>query len=361
MVYVAGTIKIALTAEALNMVEAVGEFSRHRLIPAVYIIGKEKKKPVLVYVPAVSGQSLAHGYQEQLAKLATMRGIKVCGLCQMGSFVKHGLPNIFLKDRVRDEYKILNRYDPNFVNFMENLYNLVSNDNLKDAYRLMLECVVEDIGGFLIPDLQLKRTSVVSFSYMVPVARTLGDVQPQMYTRAGVQATREHGQMIFHEDLASALYHFAFGLDIQRVGRAETPYGTVELPLAERLKRIELALDAFVPLIDSLRFGAKKSRKNPLAELHSVAVTISHPLPFRPEAAFSTDYIAETVKRAITVVNYLEDYGQEIKIYYYTKYDEKPAGGNENKVTVEEAENFVDLMKKVKEEILKLYQEKEKS
>ena len=59
--------RLKLNAEALNMVESVGNYVRHRRVPIAFKKGDEF---VLRYVPAISGESIAHGYQVILASLA---------------------------------------------------------------------------------------------------------------------------------------------------------------------------------------------------------------------------------------------------------------------------------------------------
>ena len=76
-----------VNVEALNMAESIGNYIKHRRAPiAVY----ENGRYVLRYVPAISGESIAHAYQEWLAEEASKTGLSVCDMCKKGEFVKHG-------------------------------------------------------------------------------------------------------------------------------------------------------------------------------------------------------------------------------------------------------------------------------
>ncbi|AEH24647.1 DevR family CRISPR-associated autoregulator [Pyrococcus yayanosii] len=95
-------VRFEANVEALNMVETAGNYSKHRRVP--YLV-EEDGKLKSVYVPAVSGESLAHAYQEHLVREALGMGLPVCDDCAKGEFFKsmdevHLAPKLFLLDRV---------------------------------------------------------------------------------------------------------------------------------------------------------------------------------------------------------------------------------------------------------------------
>jgi CRISPR-associated protein Csa2 len=72
-------------AEALNMVESVGNYSRHRTAPMLLGPIKQGDKGLrykITMAPAVSGQSIAFGYMTALVKLAIQRNLPVCDECK---------------------------------------------------------------------------------------------------------------------------------------------------------------------------------------------------------------------------------------------------------------------------------------
>ena len=96
MVYVGVSARVLVNVEALNMSESVGNVVRHKRAPIVVQVRNGGTKAyVLRYAPVVSGESIAHGYQVILAKLAAEKGLSVCPLCRIGSFVKHASSDIF--------------------------------------------------------------------------------------------------------------------------------------------------------------------------------------------------------------------------------------------------------------------------
>ncbi len=77
--------RVILNAEALNMTESVGNYVKHRRVPIIMRRGSEY---VTIHVPAVSGEAIAHGYQELLAREALSEKLPVCKLCSRGIFLK---------------------------------------------------------------------------------------------------------------------------------------------------------------------------------------------------------------------------------------------------------------------------------
>jgi len=81
MVWLSLSARLLINVEALNMAEAVGNYTRHRRAPVVIPTNGGYK---VVYVPAISGESLAHAYQAWLVHEARIRGLPVCSLCARG-------------------------------------------------------------------------------------------------------------------------------------------------------------------------------------------------------------------------------------------------------------------------------------
>ncbi|MEM1640518.1 MAG: hypothetical protein QW206_02805, partial [Acidilobaceae archaeon] len=78
--------RFLVNVEALNMVESVGNVTKHRRAPIVtYSEGKYN----VVYVPVVSGEAIAYHYQRLLTQIAESMELKVTGLDKQGYYLKY--------------------------------------------------------------------------------------------------------------------------------------------------------------------------------------------------------------------------------------------------------------------------------
>ena len=94
-VYLSLSARLLVNLESLNMAESVGNVTKHRKAPVVRV-GEGGYR--LVYVPVISGMSLAHHYQHLLAKLAKERGINVTRMSLLGYFMK------FADDKITQKF-----------------------------------------------------------------------------------------------------------------------------------------------------------------------------------------------------------------------------------------------------------------
>ncbi|NAY89129.1 MAG: type I-A CRISPR-associated protein Cas7/Csa2, partial [Desulfurococcales archaeon] len=99
------TARILVNAEALNMAESVGNYTRHRKAPVV-VPGEDGYS--IIYVPAVSGESLAHAYQSILTQIATQRGLPVTEMDRQGYYMKFSDENIIKSYYANELMKALN-------------------------------------------------------------------------------------------------------------------------------------------------------------------------------------------------------------------------------------------------------------
>lgn len=223
-------VRFEANVEALNMVETAGNYSKHRRVP--YLV-EEDGKLKTVYVPALSGESLAHAYQEHLVKEALSLDLPVCDDCRRNEFYKsmdevHFAPKLFnrqdvfndilgngnLKKVIGNTISLLiaeiekesNKNRPNedklkelekFKEFMENLkgYEKPREYLLNDLSLaaqifgkyvikkgilglsparieeiIVKSCVIEDVGGFLYTgSMPIRRSSAFQVSYALPV------------------------------------------------------------------------------------------------------------------------------------------------------------------------------------------------
>jgi len=309
--------------EALNMAEAVGNYTRHRLAPVIKI-EKDDQGRVTGYkvtmAPAVSGQSIAYGYMKTLAELAKKRGLPLCDQCrnyeQYGGFFKRA-----------------------------DVLDLGHDERIES-------CVVEDTTGFLVAakaegggqkskakkgeeeggeerGVSIKRTSAVMFSYLVPDG--VGVITPQIHVR--YNRVDPDQQIPFQVESGTAIYIHGVAVDVDRIGLKED--GTY---VADRRRRVELAFEALKHLYSGMLFGAKKSRYLPVFEALGGVAAVSKGLPFMVSPPRLGDYVTETAKRAAAV-------GGGIKLFCFDREGITTCGRAEGVVTTSTLEELVDAVK----------------
>ena len=328
MVWVSLGLRASVNVEALNMVESVGNVTRHRKAAIVY---KTKTGYVIRWVPVVSGETIAHAYQYWVAKLARDRGLPVCSYCSIGEFVKHAQPEIFgnLPWEVKLKQLVSQKnYDPHVF-----------------EAEIVRNCVVEDIGGFLFPGPRpVKRTSRFITGYMVPAIDAIDKVavEPQFHVRHAPKAQQELGQaqMIYYVEVGSAVYTLSFALDVNGIGKTSMVKIKEVVPKDEKLRRIECALDALALMLDSKLFGAKLTRFNPVMDYESIVIAVSRKYPFNVSPPANSNYAEETVTRANTFSKAL---GDEVRVLGY-RVDVKG---------IEKYNTVIELMEEVKEYVKK--------
>ncbi|MGC9021361.1 MAG: type I-A CRISPR-associated protein Cas7/Csa2, partial [Candidatus Methanodesulfokora sp.] len=255
--------RVLINVEALNMTESVGNYVKHRRVPVVM-----PGTYATYFVPSVSGESIAHGYQQVLAEEAARANLPVCKLCSKGYFLKSTNDAVF-----RESFGI----EPP-----------KGEDEFEKA--VIKNCTVEDVGGFLYAPARggrnVKRTSNFFVGYMIPARESLESavIEPQLHTRYALGTPfveaggRAGGQMIYYIELSSAVYTFSFDLDTKYLGKTTfsmSSAGSMAISDEERKKRIGVALDAFSKFIMEMMFGAKKTRFLPVVEWESIAIAVS--------------------------------------------------------------------------------------
>ncbi len=289
--------RLLLNVEALNMTESVGNYVKHRKVP---VLVPEENGFVTYFVPAISGESIAHGFQVVLAEVAKSKGLPVCNLCENG---------IFLKSTNKGVFSEAFKKDPP-VNDMELEREILSN------------CVVEDIGGFLYAEkeMNVKRTSNFFTGYMIPVREALDSVvvEPQLHSRyaLGTQFVKREeqqlGQMIYYVELSSAVYTFSFDFDNRFVGKVTFNYENAGKEVVKDGKeRVEATLDAIKKFLYEFSFGAKKTRFMPIVSWESLAIAVSNDTWTVP-SPFTRKYM-ENAERKLKKVSY------ETKLFMFPK------------------------------------------
>ncbi|ABU82317.1 type I-A CRISPR-associated protein Cas7/Csa2 [Ignicoccus hospitalis] len=333
--------RILLNAEALNMAESVGNVTRHRKAPVVL---KTNQGFRVVYVPAISGESLAHAYQSHLADVAKEMGLPVCKCCEQKVFIKSNDSKMATQCGHSIDVKAKN----------------VSQIDIER--KIVEECVVEDVGGFLFTDKAVKRTSRFRVGYMLPTLDSLREgafgSEPEIHVRfAGAQ--QEEGQILYYVEVGSALYNFNFSLDVSEIGKLSSENADLgkapgELPAEERLRRAEAAVVALKRFLGTMLFGAKRTRFNPVWDVYSLQAVVTT-LPFEATPGNDKDYVKDTVERLCSL-------GVKAWVFYFDKEDKKDKEDKEgveelkgcDAVSVEKVGSYLEAVSKAGEKALEL-------
>jgi CRISPR-associated protein Csa2 len=308
------SFRLRVEVEALNMVEAMGAYTRHRTVSILKPRG-EGKGYRLVIAPAVSGQAVAYGYMKSLVELAQRKGLPVCDQCRSyeakGGFIKHGT------------------------------------DTKGELEKLVKDCIVEDVTGFMVAEAKIRRTSPIQFSYMVPdIDSSDVAIEPQFHVRAAKPGEKPQP---FQVEAGTAIYILGVALDIDKVGTIPGDDGKPRVIVNDRAERVKTAIQAIANLLEGLSFGAKKARYLPIYEVVGAVAAVSHPVPFTVSPArLSRDgnYIDKTVARATTYVKLFSDVNEYIKVLYMDR--EGVAGEVKAEgIEVEKVNSISDLIAKI--------------
>ncbi|MFA4719799.1 type I-A CRISPR-associated protein Cas7/Csa2 [Pyrococcus kukulkanii] len=304
-------VRFEANVEALNMVETAGNYSKHRRVP--YLV-EEDGKLKTVYVPALSGESLAHAYQEHLVREALSMNLPVCDDCKRNEFFK-SMNKVHLKKKI----------DP------------IPDDPKKIEEAIVKACVIEDVGGFLYAEKPpVRRSSAFQVSYALPVKSValFATSEPQLHARhAQIDVSSKKGnvseQMIYYVETGTALYGFTFNLDLDAIGVSAITSKPI-LDESEIKARREAALKALFRMLSSSQFGAKLSRFFPVGGITELVVAVTEH-PFVVTSPIYDNYIARTEKRLAV----LKEFGEE---YFFTV-------ASEDKVPEEALKEAIDYLK----------------
>ncbi|MEM2575164.1 MAG: type I-A CRISPR-associated protein Cas7/Csa2 [Sulfolobales archaeon] len=329
MVFLSLSARILLNVEALNMVESVGNFIRHRRAPIAVSTGNGF---TLKYVPVISGESLAHAYQELIADAGMKSGVKVCSNCSAGYFIKHSDDSV-LEDWAKDAIK---KGGTTFESV------------------IIQHCVVEDVGGFLYAGKEpVKRTSRFQVGYMIPALDTITStaVEAQFHVRYSM---KREAQSIYNVEVGSAVYTFGFNLDVDGIGVLSSSKTELAVSKEERLKRIELAVKSLNTMLSNALFGARRTRFTPIWKILNAVAVVSHPIPITAEPPHTKEYIINTSRKVESSKELLNKgsvkINESVWVGCYRSSDEElPEIEN-----VEELKDLTKLISQALEHIVKL-------
>ncbi|MCS6785168.1 MAG: type I-A CRISPR-associated protein Cas7/Csa2 [Candidatus Caldarchaeum sp.] len=358
-------VRFLCNVEALNMVESIGNLSKHRKAPIVVPIGNGFK---LLYVPAISGESIGHAYQQALVdETLAFYGdnAPVDEWCKRGEFIKFG-------DRKHMTTPLLKIIDEVKSNKKEEEIAEAKHRVEKEA---IISSIVADVGGFLIAEgAPVKRTSCFQVGYAIPVFDALDStaIESQFHVRymasetvesksqqqkekkdtdkegnGGEQPSKQEerkGQAIYYVEIASAVYGLTFNINLDMIGR--TSMVKVEEVVNDRFDRVKVALAAASRLFTSKGFGAKRSRYLPVEDTLTIVAAVAAKRPFVVSPPQYPNFAEETYTRAVAMNQMLQRFNasQNISITGFSKERPLP-DGIQKAGSVEEV--FIKLFDKV--------------
>jgi len=319
--FISLSARLLVNVEALNMVETIGNVSRHRRATMILQTEGGYRK---VEVPCVSGEAVAHAYQEALIEAAEAIYTKekipvpVCEWCKRGEFFKsmddaHTMPQVKAAIKGKKASDLASTFESEVIR----------------------NCIVEDIGGFLRAERPpVKRTSRFQVGYMMPVmdAVETTSLESQFHVRhapsEAVRGEERAAQMIYYVEVGSAIYGMSFNLDVDGIGKTSMVEVKQAIDCEERVRRVKTALAALLALLSSKTFGAKRSRFLPLIEVKSVMASLSTPIPFTLEPPTLSSFVKNTVMKKEKFLDTLSRLGidEELHIYAYSSEVKIPEG-----------------------------------
>jgi len=302
--YLSASFRLIVNVESLNGVESIGNLSRHRTVP---IVVTESGGYVIRYVPAISGESIAHAYQELLVKRAKEFGLPVGIYSSRGEFIK------FTDNKILCEEGITPPKD--------------AQDARRVEAEILLKDIICDVGGFLYTEkVPIKRTSRFQVGYMIPALDEVKSsaLEAQFHVRHVPSKIEKGGsgeaipQIPYNVEVGSAVYTITFNMDLREISKLSTLFGNeaiAEKELAsQREKRIKAAMTAFVDLFSTMNYGAKRSRFLPLIDPLSAVIAISDDCSFTASPGNSRWYIGDTKRRCINYTEAMKKLGLERSI-----------------------------------------------
>jgi len=281
MGYISIALRAIVNVESLNGIETVGNLSRHRTAPLVIPINGNGY--AIRFLPVVSGESIAHAYQELLVEEANSNNLPLSERSKKYEFLK------FAEDKLLEEENIEKPKD--------------ENDIRRAEVDILLKDFVCDVGGFLYAgNPSIKRTSCFQVGYMVPAIyeKEVAALESQFHMRFAPSSMSNH-QMPYSVEVGSALYTFTFTLDTDRIGKPSTPFGKKsdkeEELNRQRGLRVKASLSALTKFYSYLNFGAKRSRFLPNMEVESAIASYSKDSRFTVSPGNNKEFIRSTAMR----------------------------------------------------------------
>ena len=329
------SFRLLMNLESLNSVESVGNLVRHRTAP---IVVPTENGYAIRFVPAISGEALAHAYQMSLVEEAERLNLPLTEESRRGEFLK------FADD------ELLKKYGIDIPKSEAQIR--------KTETQILLKDVICDIGGFLYAgEYPVKRTSLFQIGYMIPALQDIRAtaLEAQFHVRHAPSSMKSY-QIPYNVEVGSAIYTFTFTMSFKDIATPLTAFGDrsdadEEKLMDQKEARTRAAIAALASFITLLPFGAKKSRFMPNMEYLSAIAACSSDKIFLTSPGNSRDFIKDTVERAREYVNLMEKLrGSKPELRLITLDREGAAEGVEGIEVTKTPEAFAKKIVEVLEE-----------
>ncbi len=174
-----------------------------------------------------------------------------------------------------------------------------------DEFDYVRECAIEDLHGFLDADKQIRRESLVKFSFMIPIEEQRAEYASITHNRVytdekGSIPAEEQAMMVMKREHASGIYGFLCSMDLAYAGCSLSDPNK-KLAANDQKIRAKAAIAALTELLSG-HFGAAQARALPIVKVvELVCVGSRNPIP-NAVHGFYRDYAEETadiIKAAI--------------------------------------------------------------
>jgi CRISPR-associated protein Csa2 len=334
MVSLSMSLRIEVNAEAFNAVETVGNLTKHRRAPMIIPTESGYR---LIYVPAVSGESIANAYQRNLVEATKI--------------IYQSNPPLTQWDLRYEFSKFMDNshLTQNLLKIVQSKPKDITSAKHEFEKIAIRESIVADIGGFLYAEeaFPVKRTSRFYSGYMLPTYDSIEAtaIEAQFHARhmpaeAGAGGQRA-AQMIYYVEIASALYGVTIMLDIDGIGRTSLVKIEDAVDPGERANRVKAALAALQGLFLGVGFGAKLSRFMPVKRVISAVAIVTSPIATIASPAQVPTYIEDTESKILKLASTSESLGINTK-YEIIAYGGRPKDNKTKRAST--AEEFFEFV-----------------
>ena len=263
--YIRGTFRVILNVQRLNMEGSVGNYST---LTRVSLIGRREGHWEVTEAVGVSGNMLKHFHAKHMVNLLLSWGKNdLCDDCKRG---------VFYRTRAK----------------------------IKSEEEMVKKCAIDDLHGFLATENQIRRESLIKFSFAVPVEENLFSTTTVTHNRVIYdergKIEKEKAMMVYKSEYASGLYGFAVSMDLEFIGvPLANPYSSNGLNRVinddQYKDRVKAAIQALSLLLQG-EMGAKMSNSLPVTKVHeALVVTSKKPVPM-PVNAYYMDYLESSIE-----------------------------------------------------------------
>lgn len=293
-------------------------------------------------VPIITGNALKHWHAVYLAQEYVKLGGSLLNI-----LCKHGVG-------LRGYKYTVSKIDA---------YSLESADTEQDA----IIDLCNDLHGFLIPDKQLKRDSLIEISHAIPVL-TVDNIEntvkfavqhnrvvPKQATPKQKEEEEGKGMMVFKQEYVSGpLYGFAMSMDLGWVLRPRYEGdGSIISGLPnnvnvdeERKRRSRASILAVLNML--MGSGSKQARSLPISKLNDLIVVVSDaPIPNLVHGAYP-DYVKQSIAILETYASIVNN--AQVHVHCYGIGECKSSTTLKN-MSVKVHDNLKDLFNEVIEEV----------